>query len=183
MDTINIGKKREVFWDNYIVDEEKSTTIFRSIKPEKKEEGPTIIKPAAPSEDEENSTEEGSSVEEKVEEPVKKVETKTASKKTTTNTTKGAGKNAGKNTKGKSTGAKGKSSKNGKGSKSKNANKAALKDGNPETQSRYDGNGNRKNRIWKRPRVFRFQKESEQPYEPYPYYRSRYPLPYHTDSL
>ena len=37
MDTINIGKKREVFWDNYIVDEEKSTTIFRSIKPEKKE--------------------------------------------------------------------------------------------------------------------------------------------------
>ena len=61
-----------------------------------------------------------------VEEPVKNTETKAPTKKATT---KGAGKNAGKNTKGKSTGAKGKSSKNGKGSKSKNANKAALKDG------------------------------------------------------
>ena len=48
----------------------KGTTLEVVVakKPEKKEEGPTIIKPAAPSEDEENSTEEGSSVEEKVEE-------------------------------------------------------------------------------------------------------------------
>lgn len=73
-------------------------------------------------------------VEEAEEKPVKK-ETKAAANKTTT--TKGAGKSAGKGSKGKgkakgkSTSAKGKanSTKTNKSTKSKNANKAALKDG------------------------------------------------------
>ncbi len=37
MSAINIGKNREVFWDSHIVDTEKSTTVFRGMKPEKKE--------------------------------------------------------------------------------------------------------------------------------------------------
>lgn len=65
---------------------------------------------------------------EEVEAKTKK-ETKTTAKKATT--TKGAGKNAGKGSKGKKSSAKGKttSTKTNKNTKSKNANKAALKDG------------------------------------------------------
>lgn len=65
---------------------------------------------------------------EEVETKTKK-ETKTTAKKATT--TKGAGKNAGKGSKGKKSSAKGKttSTKTNKNTKSKNANKAALKDG------------------------------------------------------
>ena len=38
MEQINIGSRREVFWDDYIIDTEKTTASFRVMQPEKKEE-------------------------------------------------------------------------------------------------------------------------------------------------
>ena len=35
--TIDLGKKREVFWDDYLVDTEKTTAFHRLMEPEKKE--------------------------------------------------------------------------------------------------------------------------------------------------